>query len=86
MSNDSTRFQQLMSLADDGDETAVADLFKEFGYQYPASAQKRFSNNTCATRGRRGAGYNNTAQSKKGYQLWLFYNNPLLRTATRTPR
>jgi hypothetical protein len=29
-----------MSLADDGDETAVADLFKEFGYQYPASAQK----------------------------------------------
>ena len=40
MSNNSTRFQQLMALADDNDETAIADLFKEFCYQYPASAQK----------------------------------------------
>jgi hypothetical protein len=40
MSKNSERFQQLMALADDGDETAVADLFKEFGYQHPAGAQK----------------------------------------------
>jgi len=40
MSKDSNRFKQLMALADDGDENAMADLFKEFGYQYPARAQK----------------------------------------------
>jgi len=40
MSKDSTRFQQLIALADEGDETAIADLFTEFGYPYPASAQK----------------------------------------------
>jgi len=37
---DTTRFQQLLALANDGDENAMADLFKEFGYPYPASAQK----------------------------------------------
>ena len=40
MNNNPTRFQQLMALANDNDETAIADLFKEFGYEYPASAQK----------------------------------------------
>jgi len=35
MSKDSTRFQVLMALADDGDENAMADLFKEFGYTHP---------------------------------------------------
>ena len=39
MSNDSTRFQQLLSLADDNDETAMADLFKEFGYVHPKTAR-----------------------------------------------
>jgi hypothetical protein len=39
MSNNSTRFQQLMALADDGDETAIADLFKEFGYVHPKMAR-----------------------------------------------
>jgi hypothetical protein len=29
-----------MALADEGDENAMADLFKEFGYPYPACAQK----------------------------------------------
>jgi hypothetical protein len=37
---DTTRFQQLLALANDGDENAIADLFKEFNYLYPASAQK----------------------------------------------
>ena len=40
MSNNSTRFQQLLALADEGDENAIADLFTEFGYQYPACANK----------------------------------------------
>jgi hypothetical protein len=40
MSKDPTRLQQLMALADEGDENAMADLFKEFGYPYPACAQK----------------------------------------------
>jgi hypothetical protein len=39
MSNDSTRFQQLMALADDNDETAMADLFKEFDYVHPKMAR-----------------------------------------------
>jgi len=37
---ESTRFQQLLDLANDGDETAIADLFTEFGYPYPTSTQK----------------------------------------------
>jgi len=37
---DTTRFQQLLALAEEGDENAIADLFKEFGYQYPARTQK----------------------------------------------
>lgn len=37
---DLTRYQQLIALANDGDENAIADLFTEFGYPYPASAQK----------------------------------------------
>jgi len=40
MCNSSTRFQQLLALAAEGDENAIADLFKEFDYPYPASAQK----------------------------------------------
>lgn len=28
------RFQQLLALADEGDESARADLFREFGYEY----------------------------------------------------
>ena len=40
MNSDTERFQQLMALADDGDENAMADLFKEFGYVYPARAKK----------------------------------------------
>ena len=35
MSNNSTRFQQLLALADEGDQNAIADLFKEFGYVHP---------------------------------------------------
>jgi hypothetical protein len=40
MSKDPTRFQQLMALADEGDENAIADLFKEFDFPYPTSVQK----------------------------------------------
>jgi len=39
MSSRSNRFQQLLALAAEGDENAIADLFKEFGYPYPASSQ-----------------------------------------------
>ncbi len=28
------RFQQLLALADEGDESARADLFREYGYEY----------------------------------------------------
>jgi hypothetical protein len=37
---ESTRFQQLLALANDGEENAIADLFKEFGYQYPSQCAK----------------------------------------------
>jgi hypothetical protein len=40
MCNSSPRFQQLRALADEGDENAMADLFKEFGYPYPTSTQR----------------------------------------------
>jgi hypothetical protein len=39
MNGNTERFQQLMALADDGDETAMADLFKEFGYVHPKMAR-----------------------------------------------
>ena len=39
MKNDSIRYQQLMALADDNDETAMADLFKEYGYVHPKMAR-----------------------------------------------
>lgn len=29
-----TRFEQLIALADEGDESARADLFREYGYEY----------------------------------------------------
>jgi len=31
---DDGRFLQLMALADEGDESARADLFREYGYEY----------------------------------------------------
>jgi hypothetical protein len=37
---DEERYQQLLALAAEGDENAIADLFKEFGYQYPACASQ----------------------------------------------
>jgi hypothetical protein len=39
MKNDSTRYQQLMALADEGDENAMADLFHEFDYTHPQMAK-----------------------------------------------
>ena len=32
------RFAALMSLADEGDENAIADLYKEYGYDYARGA------------------------------------------------
>lgn len=37
---DSTRFQQLLALAEEGDEMAIADLFREFGYTFARCAQQ----------------------------------------------
>lgn len=37
---DSTRFQQLLALANEGDETAIADLYREFNYVFKTSAHK----------------------------------------------
>jgi hypothetical protein len=39
MKNDTERFKELMALADEGDENAMADLFKEFGYVHPKMAR-----------------------------------------------
>jgi len=33
-SNDDPRFQQLLQAARDGDENAVADLWREFGFRF----------------------------------------------------
>lgn len=38
--NPDTRKEQLLSLAEEGDETAIADLFREFGYTFARSAQQ----------------------------------------------
>lgn len=42
------RFQQLKALADEGDENAAADLFKEFDYDHEAG---RFADGTGGTQG-----------------------------------
>jgi hypothetical protein len=39
MKNDSTRYQQLMALADEGDENAMAELFNAFDYTHAQMAK-----------------------------------------------
>jgi excisionase family DNA binding protein len=49
------RFQQLKALADEGDENAAADLFREFGFEHGAALRQAQGDHDADAAGQRGA-------------------------------